>query len=98
MRQRPANASRMSGFWELPYTKNLANLRYIRHLGTFRHTIVNTVFQVQVCTGVLAGAPAGYSWMKQAQEKVPVTTITRKALSLAAAKHRLCLQGRAVPE
>jgi A/G-specific adenine glycosylase len=82
MRQRPAHDARMAGFWELPHTGDLPGLRAVRHHGSFRHTIVNTVFEVQVCTGVLRRAPAASQWMDPAQDGLPVTTVSRKALNL----------------
>ncbi len=82
MRQRPPDASRMAGFWELPPPADLPGLRNLRHQATFRHTIVNTIFEVQVCTGTLGRAPAGTRWTNPATGTLPVTTITRKALKL----------------
>ena len=82
MRQRSADASRMADFWELPHTEDLAGLMKLRLHGSFRHTIVNTVFDVQVFTGELRRAPAGSQWMDPAHAAMPVTTISRKALSM----------------
>lgn len=84
MRRRPDGAARMAGFWELPYTADLPGLTNIRHQGAFRHTIVHTVFEVEVFTGVLQRAPWGTHWMDPAHHAVPLTTISRKALKLAA--------------
>jgi A/G-specific adenine glycosylase len=84
MRQRPPDAGRMAGFWELPATGDLPGLGDVRHCGTFRHTIVNTVFEVEVRTGILKNAPKGTQWVDAAHHAVPVTTISRKALELAA--------------
>jgi A/G-specific adenine glycosylase len=81
LQQRPAEAARMAGFWELPATADLPGLTNIRPRGSFRHTIVNTLFEVEVCTGVLKRAPEGTQWMNAAHPDVPVTTITRKALA-----------------
>jgi A/G-specific adenine glycosylase len=84
LRRRPDSAVRMAGFWELPFTADLRGLTDIRHHGAFRHTIVHTVFEVEVCSGVLRRAPKGTRWMDPAHHAVPLTTISRKALKLAA--------------
>ena len=83
MRQRPTDAARMAGFWELPATEDLPGLANIRRHGSFRHTIVHTVFEVEVWSGVLKRAPKGAAWVDAADHAVPVTTVTRKALGLA---------------
>ena len=85
LRQRPADASRMAGFWELPAPHDLADLRDARHCGSFRHTIVNTVFEVHVCTGKLLEAPQNHHFLDAEAAGLPVTTVTRKALAIAAA-------------
>ena len=82
MRRRPADAARMAGFWELPATGDLPGLTNIRRHGSFRHTIVHTVFEVEVCSGLLKRAPKGARWMHPAHHAVPVTTVSRKALDL----------------
>jgi A/G-specific adenine glycosylase len=82
MRQRPADASRMAGFWELPHTEDLRGLKNQRHRGSFRHTIVNTVFEVDVFTGELRRAPGQHQWVEPVQTGLPITTISRKALRL----------------
>lgn len=82
MRQRPADASRMAGFWELPHTGDLPDLNGVRHRGSFRHTIVNTIFEVVVSTGLLRRVPAGFVWIEVGHESLPLTTISRKALHL----------------
>jgi len=82
MRQRRTDAARMAGFWELPATGDLPGLAGVRHHGSFRHTIVHTVFEVEVCSGVLKRAPKGAAWMDPVSHAVPVTTVTRKALEL----------------
>ena len=85
LRQRPADAARMAGFWELPRQEELAGLRNVQPRGSFRHTIVNTVFEVQVSTGTLRRIPSGARWTHPGKDGVPLTTITRKALELLAA-------------
>jgi A/G-specific adenine glycosylase len=85
LRQRPAGASRMANFWELPLTADLERLREKKHCGSFRHTIVNTIFDVEVCTGSLEHAPVNHHWLDARSRELPVTTVTRKALTMAAA-------------
>jgi A/G-specific adenine glycosylase len=82
MRQRPAEASRMASFWELPHTGDLTGLEDVVPHGVFRHTIVNTVFEVQVHTATLKRTPSGHYWMHPQEASTPITTITRKALKL----------------
>jgi A/G-specific adenine glycosylase len=82
MRQRPSDASKMASFWELPATGDLPDLTDIQHHGAFRHTIVHTVFEVEVCSGFLQRVPKGAHWMNATHRAIPVTTISRKALEL----------------
>jgi A/G-specific adenine glycosylase len=88
MRQRSQDAARMAGFWELPATGDLRGLDNVRYCGTFRHTIVHTVFEVEVCTGTLKRAPKGASWIDAEHHAMPVTTISRKALEVRASALR----------
>ena len=83
LRQRPSSAPRMAGFWELPGPAELPGLANIQTHGSFRHTIVHTVFEVEVSTGVLQRTPKGMRWTDEAHRAIPVTTISRKALALA---------------
>jgi A/G-specific adenine glycosylase len=83
LRQRPADAARMAGFWELPELTDLPSLSHLRPHGSFRHTIVHTTFEVNVFTGGLKRAPKGTAWLHAADPSIPLTTITRKALALA---------------
>jgi len=93
MRQRPVGSSRMATFWELPSPEDLPAMQETRLHGSFRHTIVNTVFEVQVYTGVLRRPPAGMKWIDPADPGVPITTITRKALKLISRRAEAAEQG-----
>ncbi len=78
---------RTSGFWELPRLDLFPNAA-ARKVSEFTHRIVNDRFRVTVRTAgdqVPAGPPG--RWFGPAElDSVPVTTITRKALAVVAAK------------
>jgi A/G-specific adenine glycosylase len=98
LRQRPGSAPRMAGFWELPHLEDVTGVRTPVAQGGFRHTIVNTLYEVQVYTATLRRAPAGMHWKNAEQEDIPITTITRKALQLIADSARCTLAaGAATP-
>jgi len=85
LRQRPANSSRMAGFWELPDLADFpASLPKVE-LASFRHTIVNTRWTVRVFIarfGTCQKAPEGMQWFCRSEfGAFPVTTITKKALA-----------------
>lgn len=81
--QRPAHAGRMAGFWELPLVEQLPGVRLQPALGTFRHTITHHLYVFTVCSGVIARAPQGFSWLSTADLAArPVSTTARKALAL----------------
>jgi hypothetical protein len=75
----------MPGFWELPHKEDVPGLRDDAWIAVFRHTIVHTLFEVRVFTGTVDHAPSGARWIDPADESIPLTTITRKALKCAAA-------------
>jgi A/G-specific adenine glycosylase len=93
LRQRPADASRMAGFWELPSAEDLGGLQDVVQQGSFRHTIVNTLFEVEVCTGRIARVPAGYEWTDPGHLHIPMTTVSRKALKLVGKAKALRQEG-----
>jgi A/G-specific adenine glycosylase len=84
LKQRPPDAPRMAGFWELPAPEDVPSLPILRQAGEFQHTIVNTRYRVRV----LLAAPSrdatsalGTRWFsKDELAQIPLTTITRKAL------------------
>jgi A/G-specific adenine glycosylase len=83
--QRGAGERRMSGFWELPSPDELPDFRAHRVLGTFRHTITHHRYTLTLLAGSIRGTPAGFHWFRRDElSDIPVSTITRKALALAA--------------
>jgi A/G-specific adenine glycosylase len=81
LRQRPPESKRMAGFWELPEASEVPAVRTER-IGSFRHTIVNTTYEVGVLRGRLSKQPAGYAWIDpKIPANQPITTATRKALA-----------------
>ena len=80
LRQRPETDRRMAGFWEFP--ESLDGTRG-RSLGTFRHSIVNHDYEVEVRHVVVKKAPAGLKWLPVADlDNIPLTTVSKKALRL----------------
>jgi len=94
MRQRPAEASLMPGFWELPEISatrlpedclGALGLRAGKKLGEFRHSITTSNYRGSVYRAVLKDSPPdGYQWVPAAGlSRLPLTTVTRKALAVA---------------
>jgi A/G-specific adenine glycosylase len=83
MQQRPADAMRMAGFWELPALDDLAGIDGLEWHGSVRHSIVDTDIEIRIHSGSVRGTPAGMSWIAQNHKEIPITTITRKALTYA---------------
>jgi A/G-specific adenine glycosylase len=92
LRQRPADASLMPGFWELPErtapkleTDCFADLgiEYMEKAGTFRHSITFHEYRGTVHLGRSAAKPkGGYRWIPSKRlDTLPLTTTTRKALA-----------------
>jgi adenine-specific DNA glycosylase len=51
-------------------------------IGSFRHTIVNTNYEVTVFRAKVAKAPEGFCWMDAPSlAKMPLTTTAKKALA-----------------
>ena len=87
LRQRPADARRMAGFWELPARTEIPGLSDEVLLGTVVHTIVNQRYEISVFRAVLVSLrlPGGTEWVKRESfGDVPITTVTRKAFELEA--------------
>lgn len=93
MRQRPADEEIMPGFWELPYLEGIAvdpnqflelGLVAGPTLGAFKHSITDRLFQCVVYEAKLESRrPTDYRWIAPSRMgRLPVTTITKKALSL----------------
>lgn len=83
LRRRPATASLMAGFWELPAPEDLAGWSLTKTVGSFRHTIVHHQYTVTVLTGKISEISPGLRWRRTRRfDSIPLTTITRKALRL----------------
>ena len=77
--RRPSSERRLADFWELPGKELFRGIR-CRRLHEFRHQIVNDRFRVAVWTA-RADPPAEGRWFAPDElDRIPVTTITRKAL------------------
>jgi A/G-specific adenine glycosylase len=81
--QRPPDADRMAGFWELPQADQLPEARQGREIGRFRHTITFHNFRFRVVESSVPRVPRGFVWMKQDElAQIPLSTIAKKALRL----------------
>ena len=85
--QRPADASRMAGMWELPETSAKAADEV---LAKFRHSITDTDYEVsvvQATTALMRALDGNARWFTQKQwRKVALTGLTRKVLCKLAAE------------
>ncbi|HZD33090.1 MAG TPA: A/G-specific adenine glycosylase [Candidatus Angelobacter sp.] len=79
--QRPANAKRMAGMWELP---ELPTASVGEPLTTFRHSITDTDYDVAVAlrsSSISRGLDGAYRWCAPKQwQKLPLTGLARKVL------------------
>ena len=79
--QRPLDAKRMAGMWELP---ELAISSALGPLAKFRHSITDTDYQVSVITappGFVKSLDGNARWFARRQwQKLPLTGLTRKVL------------------
>jgi A/G-specific adenine glycosylase len=79
--QRPAPSRLLAGFWELPGPEDLPKACVGREVGTFRHSIVNTQYHIQVVRATVIHVPAGFEWLSQKKlNEVPLSTTAKKAL------------------
>ena len=94
LRQRPREDPIMPGFWELPEVQgprlkadcfSPLGIQKQQRLATFRHGITFREYQGSVYRGKLAVQPPnGYRWVSPERlRRLPLTTITRKALAVA---------------
>ena len=94
LRQRPAANPVMPGFWELPLAEGSRlgadcflplGIERRKRLGTFRHAITFREYRGTVYRGELpVQPPDGYRWVSPERlGRLPLTTITRKALAAA---------------
>jgi A/G-specific adenine glycosylase len=82
--QRPEDADKLQGFWELPGAEQLPAAVLGEPLGTFRHSITNTIYTFTVLPAQVARIPRGFRWIALSQmDSMPVSTTVRKARLLA---------------
>lgn len=83
LRQRPADAQRLAGLWELPESADLPRVPPGRELGRFKHAITVTDFEYAVHAAAVRGTPNGFEWIPLDRlPSIPLTTVSRKALQL----------------
>jgi A/G-specific adenine glycosylase len=79
--QRPEDAKRMAGMWELP---ELTNGSKAEPLAKFRHSITDTDYEVSIVPALAAlarGLNGRAQWVTQTQwQKLPLTGLARKVL------------------
>jgi len=81
--QRQSGERRLADFWELPEIPAPASTRRLREVASFSHQIVNDRFRVSVWESPSGPLPESGRWIPVAElTTLPLTTITRKALSL----------------
>jgi A/G-specific adenine glycosylase len=81
--QRAADERRLAGFWELP-PKNLFPRWRGRVAARFTHQIVNDRFRISAFEGSTPKVLPPGKWFAPAElEAIPLTTVTRKALTLS---------------
>jgi hypothetical protein len=82
--QRPEDADQLQGFWELPEADQLPAAVPGEPVGTFRHSITNTIYRFTVVPARLARVPRGFRWIALSEiDSLPVSTTVRKARMLA---------------
>ena len=83
--RRSSSERRLADFWELPERGQFPNAFRPRRLGEFRHQIVNDRFRVRLWSARAkhADLPLGKWFAPPEWERIPLTTITKKALALA---------------
>jgi A/G-specific adenine glycosylase len=88
MRRRADSEARLPGFWDLPLVGEIAVVGEVCFQGTFRHSITNHRYVVQVFSGKVRGAPRGFQWIPWAKlATLPVTSIAKKAIRHCHGKH-----------
>ena len=80
--QRPAESRRLAGFWELPEPEHLPGAAIGARFAEFRHSIVNTNYEIEVHRASLKRTPQGFYWIgtKNLQD-LPLSTTAKKALA-----------------
>lgn len=81
--RRPADSTRLAGFWELPEAEQLPKARLVRALGEFRHSITHHNYRFSLAEARVADPPAGFCWVAVEDLGIlPLSTTAKKALSL----------------
>jgi len=81
LKQREADKKRLAGFWELPDAVTLKYASVGPVVGRFKHTIVNTYFNITVRTATVAQVSDGFQWWPLARlHEIPLTTAAKKAV------------------
>ena len=82
--RRDDEATRLAGFWELPRAEQVPGAAVGKPLGRFRHSITNHNYVFSVAAAVIRRAPPGFRWIpRTGLEEIPLSTASRKALTLA---------------
>jgi A/G-specific adenine glycosylase len=77
----PDNSPRLAGFYELPSAEQLPKAKMGETLASYRHSIVNTRYQVEIATASIARIPRGFEWLAfPVPAGIPLSTMFRKAL------------------
>lgn len=86
--QRPADAGRMAGFWELPEVSQLPDARLGAILGEFRHAITHHRYNVTVQLAMASRhLPPMFQWVPiKRLSEMPVSTKLRKSLQIVRKK------------
>lgn len=82
--RKPADSTRMAGFWELPAPEELRGLHRAERTGSFRHTITRHQYVFTVFRAKIRGrVPQRFCWFTGNElGRIPLTTVSRKALAL----------------
>jgi len=80
--QRPSDSRRLAGFWELPEREQVPGAIIHGKMASFRHTIVNTNYGLDVFLASVKRRSKGFQWRsKQGLWRLPLSTVTKKALA-----------------
>lgn len=75
------------GFWDIPDSDLLPGAEPAAQIGRFRHAVMNRSYACTVCLAKVRRVPAGLRWISRAGlSRLPLGTLARKALALAAGK------------
>jgi len=81
LRRRGPEESPMAGFWELPEAAQLPQAELRGEIASFRHTIMQHLYEVEVAEARIRSKPRGYVWlMEDDLDEIPLSTMARKAL------------------